>query len=138
MKTHQKKEDHVCERCPATFSRKDNLIKHKERVHSLANINVGLIRGSGVTEFICQMCGRNFGSDNSNLEAHLLLKPCRQANKQENVELDDKLRFPCDQCDKRMLICCSLHCFNSIWSGQPDSYIILANAFSNTNISACT
>ena len=100
MKTHQKKEDHVCERCPATFSRKDNLIKHEKRVHSLANINVGLIRGSGVTEFICQMCGRNFGSDNSNLEAHLLLKLCRQANKQENIELDDKLRFPCDQCDK--------------------------------------
>ena len=38
--------------------------------------------------------------DNSNLEAHLMLKLCRQANKQENVELDDKLRFPCDQCDK--------------------------------------
>ena len=49
------------------------------------------------------MCGRNFGLDNSNLEAHLMLKLCRQANKQENIKLDDKLRFLCDLCEKDYL-----------------------------------
>ena len=44
IQTHSKGEGFNCERCDASFSRKDNLLKHETRVHYLGNLNVGLIR----------------------------------------------------------------------------------------------
>ena len=102
MKTHDETEteEFKCEKCDATFSRKDNLIKHEKRVHNLGKLNVDLIRKDAIKEFLCKMCGRNFGSDRIKFEAHLMLRVCQQPNQQTNMEVDDYLRFPCGQCDK--------------------------------------
>lgn len=99
LKTHEGNSGFKCDRCTATFSRHDNLVKHEKRIHSIANINVSIIRKSNMTEFTCKMCGRNFGRDRSTFEAHLMLRLCRQIDK-DNLEVDSNLKFVCDQCDK--------------------------------------
>ena len=81
------------------FSRHDNLVKHEKRIHSIANINVSIIRKSNMTEFTCKMCGRNFRRDIGTFEAHLMPRLCRQIDK-DNLEVDSNLKFVCDQCDK--------------------------------------
>lgn len=98
MITHDENEGFDCDRCDANFRRKDNLVKHEKRVHSLGNLNVGLIRGEDSREFVCKMCGRNFGPDRIKYEAHLMLRVCQ--TKDRNIEIDDKLKFPCDHCEK--------------------------------------
>jgi uncharacterized C2H2 Zn-finger protein len=100
MKTHEDNERFECERCTAKFSRHDNLVKHQRRAHSITNVNVDFIRKSGMTKFSCQMCDRNFGTDRSTFEAHLMLRLCRQVNTEDVVEVDSNLKFLCDQCDK--------------------------------------
>eukprot|EP00092_Neocalanus_flemingeri_P008876 GFUD01009551.1.p1 GENE.GFUD01009551.1~~GFUD01009551.1.p1 ORF type:complete len:327 (+),score=53.25 GFUD01009551.1:57-1037(+) len=100
MKVHNETESFKCTRCDASFNRKDNLIKHEKRIHSLAKLNVDLIRKNKTGEYICKICGRNFGNDRIKFEAHLIVKSCQQTKEDANVELDDNLRFPCDQCDK--------------------------------------
>ena len=97
IRIHSGDEYIQCERCPARFTRHDNLLKHEKRVHSVGDLNVELIRQSGKKFFVCKMCGRNFHSDRTLYEAHLLLKICRQ---KQIIELDSNLRFACDQCEK--------------------------------------
>jgi uncharacterized C2H2 Zn-finger protein len=99
MLTHDQNDSFECERCGTRFSRKDNLIKHEKRVHSLGNLNVGITRKGDIREFVCKMCGRNFGPDRIKYEAHLMLRVC-QMEQEDNVEIDDRLRFPCNQCEK--------------------------------------
>ena len=82
IRIHSGDEYIQCERCPARFTRHDNLLKHEKIVQFF---------------LVCKMCGRNFHSDRSLYEAHLLLKICRQ---KQIIELDSNLRFACDQCEK--------------------------------------
>ena len=75
-------------------------MKHEGNIHSVTNVNVGLIRRSGESKFTCEMCGRDFGKDRSTYEAHLTPRLCKHGKAESVFEVDQNLRFPCDQCEK--------------------------------------
>lgn len=100
LEGHSESENFVCERCDAEFTRKDSLLKHKKRVHSLAKVNLGMIRKETTKDYICKMCTKNFGRDSNKYEAHLVLRVCQQTEEHKKYKLDDNLMFACDQCDK--------------------------------------
>ena len=95
------KESFDCDRCASKFTRKDNLTKHRQRMHKLVNLNVDMIRKTSKGDFICKMCGSNFGNDHRKYETHLMVKACQQSNEEDNFEVDEKGKFPCLQCDKK-------------------------------------
>ena len=76
--------------CGKTFTRKDNLWRHREKVHKLLNMNIDALMEK--KEIKCNMCNREF--DNTDiLVAHMSLKACF-------AELTVEEKFKCDSCDK--------------------------------------
>ena len=100
MKTHESEvESFNCNQCDETFSREDNLFKHRERKHFLHKISFDAIVNTD-SDFQCKMCDSNFGRDRDALVTHITKKVCM---KEEPVDIDDDGRFQCAQCPKTFL-----------------------------------
>ena len=67
------------DKCEFKILRKDNLKRHKHKVHRLFKTNIDTLRDSGSnSEYICKMCKKNFKSDVDLYETHILSKVCRK------------------------------------------------------------
>ena len=65
--------DFPCDICGKKYTRKDNLFRHRERVHSLFNINFDAIKpDSEQLSFQCKMCRADFGASKEALENHIV------------------------------------------------------------------
>lgn len=99
MRVHEDTpESFPCGDCSKSFTRKDNMFKHRERVHNLTNVNVDAARERFKKDPVCPMCGEDFGEDHNLFEAHLIEKVCM--NKKKNVDINKNLKFQCELCDK--------------------------------------
>ena len=96
MKTHEiEVETFPCDQCDGTFSREDNLYKHRERKHALYKVSVDAI-ASSKSGFECKMCNLNFGTDREALETHVIKKACMD----NDHSLDENGCYQCAECDK--------------------------------------
>jgi hypothetical protein len=83
------------DKCEFKTLRKDNLWRHRRKVHILFNTNIDTLRDSGSnSEYICKMCKENFESDVDLYQTHILSKVCR--NVMDNINTEG--RFQCDLC----------------------------------------
>ena len=88
-----------CKFCSATFARKDTLRKHATMLHFRSNIDMESVRERFAESSVCQICGKDFGTDTVKFQNHFFYKLCQQRNK-KIVEPTDKDRYECDQCNK--------------------------------------
>ena len=83
------------------FTRKDNLYKHKARIHGEYNINFNAaeetFKDSGG---VCKLCEIDFGSDFDKFKAHLFRRSCKD---KKECEVNDLERYQCEICDKSYL-----------------------------------
>ena len=87
-----------CSVCGKSFNRKDNLVKHKERLHKLFRTNIDAIREDSRSSWQCKMCGDQFGADKESFEDHIVYQVCKK--KDDCIELNMNGRMECDLCDK--------------------------------------
>ena len=85
-----------CEYCDVKMKRKDNLLKHIQRLHMSVNLNLDLVRKQDV--FKCKVCSVDFGQDQKKFIAHLVLKSCQR--KEEILEKDGRGKLKCDECHR--------------------------------------
>ena len=85
-----------CEYCEVKFTRRDNLRKHKQRIHLKVNLNLGLIRTELKGVYKCKICCVDFGQDRLKFESHLILKAFQRKD-EEILEVDDGGRLQCGQ-----------------------------------------
>jgi uncharacterized C2H2 Zn-finger protein len=83
----------------ATFARKDSLRKHTTMLHFRGKVDMESVRKSFEESSVCQICGKDFGSDKERFQRHFFHKVCQKRNK-EVVELTDDDRYECEQCNK--------------------------------------
>ena len=88
-----------CDHCALKFTRKDNLNKHKQRIHMMVSLNLGLIRKEFKDVFKCKVCSVDFGQDRLKFESHLILRTCQRKG-EEILEVDDGGRLQCGQCER--------------------------------------
>ena len=77
-----------CEHCELKFTRKDNLNKHKQRIHLMVGLNLGLIRKELKDVLKCTVCSVDFGQDQLKFESHLISRTCLRKG-EEILEVDD-------------------------------------------------
>lgn len=85
-----------CKFCDFNTSRKDNLEKHLERLHSFVKLNLDLIRKQ--EEFKCKLCSEDFGLDRLRFQSHLVLKSCQR--KGETLEVNNRGKLQCAKCHR--------------------------------------
>ena len=97
-----------CADCGKFYKRRDTLDKHKRIVHKRYNMSPSL-RTSSNNNFVCKMCGLEFGNDVQDYENHLVLKVCQQ--KGEKFKLNKQLRVQCNVCEKsyKEIFCLKRH-----------------------------
>ena len=79
MKIHEIEEDSFsCDECNKTFSRKDNLTKHRRKIHSVYNINFDAAKTFCKDKIECKLCGTDFGTDFQMLYSHLASRTCQE------------------------------------------------------------
>ena len=88
-----------CNICSATFARKDSLMKHRTRLHFRGKVDMGIVRESFEKSSVCQICGKDFGSDSEKFQRHFFHKACQNQNKKLG-ELTDDDKYQCEQCNK--------------------------------------
>ena len=88
-----------CKDCSTTFARKDSLLKHRIMLHFRGKVRMDSVRNRFEESSVCQICGKDFGSDKVKFERHFFYKACQKQNKQI-VELTDEDRYACEQCKK--------------------------------------
>lgn len=99
IKQHEtNSETFICSDCSKKFTRKDNLFKHRERIHKLYNIHLPAARAKFKESSLCDICCVDFGSDCKRFESHLISRSCNK--KQEEVHLNSQDRFQCNFCEK--------------------------------------
>ena len=91
--------DCPCNFCGKKFTRKDNLFRHRERLHNLFNINFDAMRpDSQQLSFQCKMCRADFGASKDALENHIVWEVCKKRDNPFKVNSEG--RIECDLCDK--------------------------------------
>jgi len=88
-----------CIFCSATFARKDSKMKHTTMLHLRGNVDMKCVRKNFEESSVCQICGKDFGSDSEKFQRHFFHKVCQNQNK-KMVELTDDDRYACEQCNK--------------------------------------
>jgi len=103
MKAHLNEEKtYSCPKCSKTFARHDNLTRHKLKEHKMTRINLDAIENSSNIDkqYICKMCGSEFGDDCLKLKNHLIHKACQKSNQDQLI--DEQGRFKCTICGKSL------------------------------------
>ena len=91
--------DFPCDICGKKFTRKDNLFRHRERLHKLFNINFDAMQpDSKQLSFQCKMCSADFGASKDAFESHIVMEVCKKREKSVTVNIEG--RIECDLCDK--------------------------------------
>jgi len=91
--------DFPCDVCGKKYTRKDNLFRHRERVHRMFNINFDAIMpDSEQLSFQCKMCRADFGANKVALEGHIISEVCKKRD--SLFEVNAEGRIQCDLCDK--------------------------------------
>ena len=100
LRTHNSDaEKFKCDQCGELFNRKDNLVKHEQRLHNIVNINVDLLKKSCSESNKCKMCGVSFEKQKA-FEHHIVYKVCQTSQDMKMVEVNMDKRFECNQCEK--------------------------------------
>ena len=88
-----------CSICGNSFTRKDNLYRHRERVHNLVYINIDAIQPDAQqSSFQCKMCRADFGTSKDDLVNHIVGQVCKKRDHLFTVNTEGRLE--CDLCDK--------------------------------------
>ena len=87
-----------CKNCDKTFTRKDSMFKHRERVHKLFNYNFDAITTDSSGNFACTMCKAGFQKNIEAFKTHLSTKVCMRED--DNLAVDEEGKFKCYHCDK--------------------------------------
>ena len=98
MKQHEEgdTESFDCDQCDKKYNRKDNLSRHKQRIHHIFTIDFDAAVEECKDTLVCKICSSDFGSDREKYCAHIASKVCHD----NRFELDDQEKFKCDICDK--------------------------------------
>ena len=103
LKQHAKDETKhfQCDMCDVKTNRKDNLDKHKRKVHKTFKTNFELLRNRGKdSNYTCKMCGEKFDNDPYLLETHIVRKACQKPT--DPIGVDGK--YHCDLCPRSYTI----------------------------------
>ena len=85
------------EKCEFKTLRKDNLWRHRRKIHNFYKTNIDVLRDSGSnSQYICKMCKENFESNVDLYQTHILSKACRIV--MDNINTEG--RFQCDICPR--------------------------------------
>jgi hypothetical protein len=88
-----------CNICENKFTRKDNLYRHRERVHNLVYINIDAIQPDAQqSSFQCKMCRADFGDSKYAMVNHIVGQVCKKRD--DSITVNDEGRLECDLCDK--------------------------------------
>ena len=100
-KHEEKLKGFFCDDCNAKFTRKDNLYKHRERVHGRYNINFDAAKETFTDSGgICKLCEIDFDSDFDKFAAHLARRSCKE---KKEFKVNSEERFQCEICEKSYL-----------------------------------
>ena len=84
----------ACDKCSKTFTRKDNLWKHRERIHGLFCVNIDAINKKET--IMCEICKKKFKTPDL-LVSHITMRTC-------SSELSDEGKFMGNICKKKLCI----------------------------------
>ena len=99
IKEHENNENYFqCADCEFKTLRKDNLWRHRGKVHKLFLTNFDALRDDVKSSdpLMCKMCGQEFDSNSDLFETHIISKACR--NVFDNI--NDDGRYQCDLCTR--------------------------------------
>ena len=97
MKEHEDCRNYFqCADCEFKTLRKDNLWRHRRKVHKLFHTNLDSLRDDvkSSESLVCKMCGKEFNSNSDLFETHILSKACRNVFE----DINDDGRYQCDLC----------------------------------------
>ena len=96
-------ESFECEHCDKKYTRKDNLLKHEQRIHGFYKIDFERAASfSSINNmFKCPLCLASFGEEKERFFAHIASKVChKDPNYKHDTDITEDLRFKCQLCEK--------------------------------------
>ena len=96
-------ESFECEHCDKKYTRKDNLLKHEQRIHGFYKIDFERAASfSSINNmFKCPLCLAFFGEEKERFFAHIASKVChKDPNYKHDTDITEDLRFKCQLCEK--------------------------------------
>ena len=96
-------ESFECAHCDKKYKRKDNLLKHEQRIHSFFKIDFERAASFSCIDnmFKCPLCLASFGKEKERFFAHIASKVChKDPNYKHDTDITEDLRFKCQLCEK--------------------------------------